>query len=57
MNENRDFFAEGADAAIAGRSDIAPEDVMAAGLEAEASWNDSYNSVTEEEEAEAGGAA
>lgn len=48
MSDDRDYFAKGADAAISGRSDIPPNDVTEAGLDAEASWNDGYNSIVEE---------
>lgn len=48
--EKRDFYAEGADAALAGHSDIPPEDVTAAGQEAEASWIDGFESIGEEED-------
>lgn len=50
MGEERDFYAEGVDAALAGHSDIPPEDVTEAGPEAEASWIDGYESIEEEED-------
>lgn len=53
-DESRDYYAEGADAALAGNSDLPPEDVSAAGLEAEALWNDGYASVTGAEGVEGG---
>lgn len=49
---DRDWYAEGADAALAGHSDIPPEEVIEAGLDAEASWNDGYASVDDEEKEE-----
>lgn len=48
-SEARDFYAEGADAAIAGHSDIPPNDVSEVGPEAEADWISGYESVANEE--------
>lgn len=47
---DRDFYAEGADAAIAGHSDIPPADVSEHGPDAEADWNDGYMSVEVDDE-------
>jgi len=44
-SNERDYFAEGVEAAISGASDIAPDDVVESGLDNEASWNDGYASV------------
>lgn len=50
MTTDRDFFAEGADAAIAGNSDIPPQEVSDLGVDAEGSWIDGYNSIVDLEE-------
>jgi len=46
----RDFYAEGIEAAISNRSDMAPADVVEFGLDAEAEWNDGYNRAKDIEE-------
>lgn len=48
--EKRDFYSEGYDAALAGNSDIPPGDVSQFGPDAEAAWNDGWNSFHEEQE-------
>lgn len=50
MDTDRDYEAEGADAALADHSDIPPEDVSEAGPDAEALWISGYEKMREEME-------
>lgn len=45
----RDFYAEGADAALAGQSDILPGHVSEHGPDAEAEWISGYESIDDED--------
>lgn len=50
---DRDFYAEGYDAALAGNSDTPPPSVQELGPDAEGEWLDGYRAFCEEEEADA----
>lgn len=47
VDDERDFFAEGADAALAGYGDTPPADVSECGIDAETKWIDGYASIDE----------